>query len=58
MRIVGADDHETMSALAATEFALTVRERPNANFMPATGNTPMRMYEKWAERRVRSIFQG
>jgi glucosamine-6-phosphate deaminase len=52
MRIVVADDHEAMSELAAAAFAQVVRERPDANFMPATGNTPMRMYEKLAELRM------
>jgi glucosamine-6-phosphate deaminase len=51
MRVIVADTYETLSALAAAEFAQAVRANPRATIMPATGNTPMGMYQELAKLR-------
>ena len=51
MRVVIAENYQALSELAAGEFAEAVRANPRANVMPATGNTPMGMYEELAKLR-------
>lgn len=53
MRVVVAENYQALSELAAAEFADAVRSNPRAKVMPATGNTPMRMYEELAKIRSR-----
>jgi glucosamine-6-phosphate deaminase len=51
MRVIVADNYEKLSALAAAEFAAAVGANPRATVMPATGNTPMGMYQELAKLR-------
>lgn len=45
MEILKAPDHESASVHAAELISAVLRDKPNANLLVATGNTPMRAYE-------------
>ena len=50
MEVIRSVDHEAVSELAADCIAKVLAEKPNANILVATGNTPMRAYEILAGR--------
>ncbi len=50
MQKIVADTYEQLSQLGADIVARILAERPDASFLVATGNTPMRMYQELARR--------
>jgi glucosamine-6-phosphate deaminase len=51
MERIVADDYDQLSHIGADLIAEFMSERPNANLVVATGNTPMGIYRDLAERR-------
>jgi glucosamine-6-phosphate deaminase len=58
IRTVVTGDYEALSVAAADAIAATVRRRPDALLLLATGDTPMGAYRALAERRVRGAFDS
>jgi len=58
MRVIVAENYDALSDQAADFFAGLIAESPEANVMPATGNTPMGMYRALAARKERGEFNA
>ncbi len=51
MNLIVEADHEAMSERAADLIAAAIREEPTLSVLVATGNTPLRTYEKLVQQR-------
>src|SRR5947209_16116499 len=50
MRLIEASDYDDMSRRAAEVVAEVIRGRPDTTMVPATGNTPVGLYEELVRR--------